>query len=147
MASSTEKLDHILGVGKSPCDKRGLGFEDGKETSPSKKTMFVKGLGKKEASPMHNHRKKIDLGQCSKNAQVEVVSRRQPQANIPHHLAQNGKKPIMQVQHWKQDRPIQQRRMIEPTQPQRQGKAPKCCFISCFLICLSFISFSLFFIG
>ena len=87
MASSTKKLNHILGVGKSPCDKRGLGFEDGKDISPSKKTMFVKGLGNKEASPVHTPRKKIDLGQCSKNAQVNVVSRRQPQANIPHHLA------------------------------------------------------------
>ena len=124
MASSTEKLDHILGVGKSPCDKRGLRFENDKETFLSKKTVFVKGLGNKEASPVHTPRKKIDLGQCSKNAQVKVVLRKQPQANIPHHSAQKGKKPIMQVQHWKQDRPIQQRRRIEPTQPQRQGKAP-----------------------
>ena len=30
MASSTKKLDHILGVGKSPCDKRGLRFKDDK---------------------------------------------------------------------------------------------------------------------
>jgi hypothetical protein len=124
MDSSTKKLDHMLGVGKSPCDKRGLGFEDSQETSSSKKTVFVKGLGNIEASPVHTPRKKIDLGQCSKSAQVKVVSRRQPQANIPHHMAQKGKKTIMQVQHWKQDRPIQQRRWIEPTQPQRKGKAP-----------------------
>jgi hypothetical protein len=124
MDSSTKKLDHMLGVGKSPCDKRGLGFEDSQETSSSKKTVFVKGLGNIEASPVHTPRKKIDLGQCSKSAQVKVVSRRQPQANIPHHLAQKGKKTIMQVQHWKQDRPVQQRRWIEPTQPQRKGKAP-----------------------
>ena len=124
MASSTEKLNHILGVGKSPCDKRGLGFEDGKETSPSKKTVFVKGLNNKEVSPVHTPRKKIDLGQSSKSAQVKVAPRRQPQANIPHQLAQNGNRPIMQVQHWKQDRSVQQRRRFEPSQPQRQGKAP-----------------------
>ena len=115
MNSSTKELDHILCVGKSPCDKRGLGFEDSQEISSSKKTVFVKGLGNIEASPVHTPRKKIDLGQSSKNAQVKVAPRRQPQANIPHHLAQNGKRPIMQVQ---------QRRRFEPSQPQRQGKAP-----------------------
>ena len=62
MDSSTKKLDHMLGVGKSPCDKRGLGFEDSQETSSSKKTVFIKGLGNIEASPVHTPRKKIDLG-------------------------------------------------------------------------------------
>ena len=52
----------------------------------------------KLASPVHTPRKKIDLGQCSKSAEVKVVPRRQPQANIPHHLAQRGKRSIMQVQ-------------------------------------------------
>ena len=84
MASSIEKLDHILGVGKIPCDKKGLGFEDSQETSYSKKTVFVKGFGNIEASPVHTPRKKIDLGQCSKIAQVKVAPKRQPQANIPH---------------------------------------------------------------
>ncbi|KAK0594589.1 hypothetical protein LWI29_005847 [Acer saccharum] len=32
--SSTKKLDHLLGVGKSPSDKRGLGYEDGKKSQP-----------------------------------------------------------------------------------------------------------------
>jgi hypothetical protein len=31
MASSTKKLDHMLGVGKRPSDKRGLGYIDDKE--------------------------------------------------------------------------------------------------------------------
>ena len=39
-------------------------------------------------------------------------------------MAHKGKGTIVQVQHWKQDRPIQQRRKIEPTQPQRQEKPP-----------------------
>ena len=52
--SITKKLDYILGVGKSSWDKRGLGFEDSQETSSSKKTMFVKGLGNIEASPVHS---------------------------------------------------------------------------------------------
>ena len=80
MASSTNKLDHMLTVGKIPCDKRGLGFEDGKETSTPNKTVFVKNLSYKEASPVQTPRKKIDLGQCSNSAQVKEEPRRQPQA-------------------------------------------------------------------
>ena len=40
--SITKKLDHMLGVGKSPCDKRGLGYEEDKKISTSNKTVFVK---------------------------------------------------------------------------------------------------------
>ena len=47
VVSSTEKLDHMLSVGKSSCDKRGLGFEDSKETSTPHKTVFVKSLNNK----------------------------------------------------------------------------------------------------
>ncbi|KAK0593706.1 hypothetical protein LWI29_028860 [Acer saccharum] len=134
--SSTKKLDHLLGVGKSPSDKRGLGFEDDMETSTSKKTIFVKSLGSKEASLVQAPRKKLEVGQCS-NAQVKMGPRRQPQAqpprvpqaqpskvlqrNIPQQLAHKGKRPIMQPQAWKQPRPVQQRRWIEPTYPQRHG--------------------------
>ena len=78
MTTSTKKLDHILGVGKSPCDKKGLGFEVSKEISTPKKTIFVKSLGKIEASSVHTPRTKIDLGQCSRSAQVKVAPRRQP---------------------------------------------------------------------
>ncbi|KAK0594613.1 hypothetical protein LWI29_005348 [Acer saccharum] len=70
----------IVLVGKSPYEKRVLGFEDGKETSTPNKTVFVKSLGNKEASPVQTLRKKIDLGQCSHSAQVKVAPRRQPQA-------------------------------------------------------------------
>ena len=80
MASSTKKLDYLLGVGKSPCDKRGLGCEDSKETSFPNKTVFVKSLSYKEASPVQTPRKKIDLGQYSNSAQVKVAPKRQPQA-------------------------------------------------------------------
>ena len=104
MDSSTKKLDHLLGVGKSPSDKRGLGFEEDKETITSKKTIFVKSLGSKEASLVQAPRKNLELGQSSKSAQVKVVLRRQPQAqskgipqaNSPQHLAHKGKSPIMQ---------------------------------------------------
>ncbi|KAK0594029.1 hypothetical protein LWI29_020061 [Acer saccharum] len=48
--SSTKKLDHLLGVGKSPSDKRGLGYEDGKKISTSNKTIFVKSLKNEETS-------------------------------------------------------------------------------------------------
>ena len=93
----------MLGVGKSPCDKKGLGIEDGKVSSTPHKTVFVKSLSKNEVSLVQTPRKKLELGQCS-NAQVKVVPRRQPQAqpsevrqaNIPQHLAHKGKRPIMQ---------------------------------------------------
>ena len=62
MTTSTKKLDHILGVGKNHCDKRGLGFEDSKEISTTKKIVFVKSLGKIEASLVHTPKTKIDLG-------------------------------------------------------------------------------------
>ena len=81
MASGTQKLDPILSVGKNPCDKRGLGFEDGKDTSTSKKTIFVKSLENKEASSVQIPRKKLELGQCSNSVQVKVVPKRQPQAH------------------------------------------------------------------
>src|SRR5579862_2626667 len=132
MDSSTKKLDHLLGVGKSPSDKRGLGFEEDKETITSKKTIFVKGLECKEASLVQAPRKKLELGQSSNSAQVKVVPRRQPQAqpkgvpqaNSPQQLAHKGKRPIMQPQALKQLRPVQQRRWIEPTYPQRHGRVP-----------------------
>ena len=77
---------------------------------------------------MHTLRKKIDLGQCSKSAQVKVVPRRQPQANIPHQMAQKGKRSIMQDQPRMQPSLGQQQRRRnpnqQPRQPQRQGKAP-----------------------
>ena len=123
--SSTKKLDHLLGVGKSPSDKRGLGFEDDMETSTSKKTIFVKSLEKKKTSLVQIPRKKLELGQSSNSAQVKVVPRRQPQAqpkgvpqaNSPPQLTDKGKRPIMQPQAWKQPRLVQQRRWIEPTYP------------------------------
>ena len=80
MTTSTKKLDHILGVRKNPFHKKGIGYEDSKEISTPTKTIFVKSLGKIEASPVHTPRKKIDLGQCSRSAQVKEAPRRQPQA-------------------------------------------------------------------
>ena len=50
MASSTQKLDHILSVGKNPQDKRGLGFEDDKKSSTSNMTVFVKSMNFKSLS-------------------------------------------------------------------------------------------------
>ena len=115
MTSSTEKLDHMLSVGNSHYDKRGIGFEDANETSTPHKTVFVKSLSKKETSPMQTLRKKIDLGQCSNSAQVKVAPRRKPQAqptrapqaNFPQQLAHQGKRPIMQTQPRKQARLVQ----------------------------------------
>ncbi|KAK0585546.1 hypothetical protein LWI29_030139 [Acer saccharum] len=70
--SSTKKLDHLLGVGKSPSDKRGLGYEDGKKISTSNKTVFVKSLKNEETSFVQIPRKRLEIGQSS-NAQVKMV--------------------------------------------------------------------------
>ena len=56
--------------------------------------------------------------------QSQAQSSRVLQANIPQQLAHKGKRPIMQPQARKQARPVQQRRWIEPTHPQRHGRAP-----------------------
>ena len=135
LTSSTEKLNHLLSVGKGPSDKRGLGFEEDKENLTPNKTIFVKSLGKKEASPVLTPRKKIDLGQCSHSAQVKVASRRQPQAqrvphaNFPQPKFHKGKTPIMQAQVNEQPCLGQQQRrrdpIQQPRQPQRQWNAPK----------------------
>ncbi|KAK0588309.1 hypothetical protein LWI29_037721 [Acer saccharum] len=77
MDSSTKKLDHMLGVGKCPCDKRCLGYEDGKKISTSNKTVFVKSFRNEETSFVQIPRKKLEIGQCS-NAQVKMGPRRQP---------------------------------------------------------------------
>ena len=61
-----------------------------------------------------------------------MAPRRQPQAqptralqaNTSQPMAHKGKGPIMQAIPRKQARPVQQRRWIEPTQPQRHGKTP-----------------------
>ncbi|KAK0597388.1 hypothetical protein LWI29_024823 [Acer saccharum] len=96
---------------KSPCDKRGLGYEDDKKISTSNKTIFVKSL-KKEELHLCNFLEKLEIGQSS-NAQVKMGPRRQPQAqpprvpqaNISPQMAHKGKRPIMQPQAWKQPRP------------------------------------------
>ena len=48
LASSTEKLNHMLSVGRNLYDKRGLGFEDDKEIPTPNKTTFVKSLASKK---------------------------------------------------------------------------------------------------
>ena len=68
MASSTEKLDRMLGVRKGPSDKRGLGYIDDKEASSSSKITFVKSMNIKMSPPPQHPRKKIDLGECSRSA-------------------------------------------------------------------------------
>ena len=73
MASSTEKLDHMLRVGKRPSDKRGLGYINDKDASSLSKTTFVKGINIKMSPPPQHPRKKIDLGECSRSAQVHVA--------------------------------------------------------------------------
>ena len=128
MTTSTKKLDNILGVGKSPCDKRGLGFQVSKDCSIPKKTVFVKSLGKIEASPVQTPRKKLELGQCSKSAQVKVVKTRQPQAqrirasrvNSPQQMTHFEKRQNMLPHPRRQPIPVQSHRRHEPTQHQRR---------------------------
>jgi hypothetical protein len=113
----------MLSVGKSPCDKRGLGFEDGKETSTPNKTVFVKSLSNKEASLLQTPRKKIDLGQCSNSAQVKVAPRRQPQAqptrapqaNFPQQMAHKERDQSCKLNQGSKLDLVQQQRRNEPT--------------------------------
>ena len=110
MDSSTKKLDHMLDVGKRPSDKRGLGFEDEKMSPTPSKTVFVKIMNLKESPPRQLPRKKIDIGECSRSAQMKVALRsppqaqppRAPQANFLQPKVHQGKRPIMQAQPRKQ---------------------------------------------
>ena len=91
MASSTEKLNCMLGVGKRPSDNRGLSYFDDKEASSSSDITFVKSMDFKKSPPPQHLRKKIDLGKCSRSAQVKVAPKgqahdqpkRAPHANFP----------------------------------------------------------------
>ena len=135
-SSSTEKLDCMLGVGKRPSDKRGLGYFDDKEASSSSEITFVKSMDFNKYPPPQHPRKKIDLGECSRCAQVKVALNGQaqaqpqkaPHANFPQAQIHQGKRPIMQNQQWKQPSLGQQQRRRDPIQlprqPQRHGKAP-----------------------
>ena len=62
MTMSKEKLDRMINDLNVPCDKKGLGLEDDKESPTPNKTMFVKSLGNKEVSPVQTPKKKLDLG-------------------------------------------------------------------------------------
>ena len=70
MTSSTEKLDHMLRVGRKPSDKSGLGYIDDKDASSSSKTSVVMDMNIMMSPPPQHPRKKIDLGECSRSAQV-----------------------------------------------------------------------------
>ena len=61
IASSAEKLNHMLRVGRKPSDKSGLGYIYDKDASSTSKTSFVMDMNiKMSPSPQHP-RKKIDL--------------------------------------------------------------------------------------
>ena len=42
MSSSSNKVESLIKSGKHPCDKRGLGYINEKETPSSNKSIFVK---------------------------------------------------------------------------------------------------------
>jgi hypothetical protein len=121
MTSSTEKLDHMLRVGRKPSDKSGLGYIDDKDASSTSKSSVVMDKNIMMSPPPQHPRKKIDLGECSRSAQAfeapkgqaQAHTQRAPQANFPQTQIFQGKSSIMQAQVGKQ-----------PRQPQRQGKAP-----------------------
>ena len=160
--SGTEKLNIMLGCGKMPSDKRGLGFVDDKATPSSNKTSFVKEIvpklppqsschkktlevgessksaplkiikdkemrylevlkkakikqpqaqGKSLASPLQHPRRKIDLGESSKNGQMEMPTKGKAQS---HHS---------RAQHPNFATP---RRHFQPTQPSQQARPQRC---------------------
>ena len=136
MTSSTKKLDHMLGVGRKPSDKRGLGYIDDKDASSTSKTSLVMDMDFNMSPPPQHPRNKIDLGECSRSAQVFEAPKGQAQAHtqraphiiFPQTQKQHGKSSNMQAQTSKQPRlGYQQRRrdpIQQPRQPQQQGKAP-----------------------
>ena len=82
MASNMMILDHMLGVEKRPSDKKGLSYIDDKEASSLSKMTFVKSIDIKEPLSSQHPRKKIDLGGCSRSAQVKVAPKGQAQGSL-----------------------------------------------------------------
>ena len=65
---------------KGQVTKGVLGFEDDKMSSTPSKTIFVKSMNLNESPPRQLPRKKLDLGECSRSAQVKEAPRSLPQA-------------------------------------------------------------------
>ncbi|KAK0582395.1 hypothetical protein LWI29_025146 [Acer saccharum] len=71
----SEKLNHMLSIGKMPNDKRGLGFIDDESTPSSDKTIFVKEFVPK-LPPLSQHpMRKIKLGESSKSGQMKMPTK------------------------------------------------------------------------
>ena len=83
MTSGTEKLDKMLSCGKSPCDKKGLGYVEEVEATPLKKTTFVKSKEVESSQTPQHSTKWVEVGESSKQAQARIPTRAPPQARAP----------------------------------------------------------------
>ena len=84
MTSGTEKLDKMLSCGKSPCDKKGLGYVEEMKATPLKKTTFVKSKEVENAQTPQQSTKWVEVGESSKQAQARIPTRAlPPQARAP----------------------------------------------------------------
>ena len=78
ITSRTEKLDKMLSCGKSPCDKKGLGYVEEMEATPLKKTTFVKSKEVESAQTPQQSTKWVEVGESSKQAQARIPTRDPP---------------------------------------------------------------------
>ncbi|KAK1560487.1 hypothetical protein Q3G72_027158 [Acer saccharum] len=79
MTSRIEKLDKLLSCGKSPNDKKGLGYMEDMETTSLKNTTFVKSKEIEVAQTPEQSTKWVEVGECSKHAQAKAPTRALPQ--------------------------------------------------------------------
>ena len=63
----------MLGCGKMPSDKRGLGFVDDEATPSSNKTSFVKEIVPKLPPHSSCHKKTLEVGESSKSAHLKIA--------------------------------------------------------------------------
>ena len=68
----TEKLNIMLGCGKIPSDKRGLGFVNEEVTPSSNKITFVKEIVPKLPPQYSYHNKTLEVGESSKSAPMKI---------------------------------------------------------------------------
>ena len=112
MTSETEKLDKMLSCGKSPYDKKGLGYVEEMKATPLKKTTFVKSKEVKSAQTPQQSTKWVEVGESSKQAQARIPTRAPPQAKAPQAKAPQARPP--------QPRPPQARAPPQPRPPQQR---------------------------
>ena len=73
----------MLSCGKSPSDKKGLGYVEEVEATSLKKTTFVKSKEVENAQTPQQSTKWVEVGESSKQAQARILTRAPPQPRPP----------------------------------------------------------------